>query len=163
MHNVCLSMGIAEKQIGTWAHISKTRSMKGKSYWKFQWAMFLPQLSLNVLGMCITKAVHMFFEFNFLSISLLMCTKVTFWKFSMTCWVIGVLISYDLLRGAQVGPPVNKDNTIWGIVYRMHGPTNREAFSILYINFSMTYPWILCSTSDFKWLRWLNGDKNQSS
>ena len=37
--------------------------------------MFLPQLSLNVLGMCITKAVHMFFEFNFLSISLLMCTS----------------------------------------------------------------------------------------
>ena len=69
-----------------------------------------------------------------------LCVQVTFWKFSMTCWVIGVLISYDLLRGAQVDAAVNKANTIWGIVYRTFGPTNQNAFSIFYITLVWPIP-----------------------
>ena len=44
-----------------------------------------------------------------------------------------VLISYDLTWGAQVDAAVSKANKILGIVYRTLGPTNQEAFSILYI------------------------------
>ena len=43
------------------------------------------------------------------------------------------MISYDLTWGAQVDVAVNKANKILGIVYRTIGPTNQEAFSILYI------------------------------
>ena len=46
---------------------------------------------------------------------------------------LGVLISYDLTDGDQVDAAVNKANKILGIVYRTLGPTNQEAFSILYI------------------------------
>ena len=48
---------------------------------------------------------------------------------------LGLLISYDLSWGAQVDFAANKDkaNKILGIVYRTIGPTNQEAFSILYI------------------------------
>ena len=44
-----------------------------------------------------------------------------------------VLISYDPTWGAQVNAAVNKANKILGIVCRTIGPTNQEAFSILYL------------------------------
>ena len=46
---------------------------------------------------------------------------------------LGVLISYDLSWGAQVDAAVNKAKKILEIVCRTLGPTNQEAFSILYI------------------------------
>ena len=45
---------------------------------------------------------------------------------------LGVLISSDLSWSAHVDAVVNKANKVLGVVHRKLGPSNQEAFSMLY-------------------------------
>ena len=73
--------------------------------------MFLPQLSQCFGNVYNISSTHVF-EFNFLSISLLMCTSDILKVLHDMLGDRSFEFSYDLLRGAQVDAVVNKANTI---------------------------------------------------